>query len=95
MRCVWADREAVLLDEPTAALDPDSEYEILEAMLELMKEKTALVVTHRLALCQKVDRIIVMDKGEIIETGTHTELIKKDGRYAKMYKKQGEYYADI
>lgn len=95
MRCAWADRDVVLLDEPTAALDPDSEHEILGAMLELMKEKTAVVVTHRLALCQKVDRIIVMDKGEIIETGTHADLIRAGGKYAQMYKKQGEYYADV
>lgn len=60
-----------------------------------MKNKTAIIVTHRLALCRKADKIIVMDNGEIIETGTHTALIKKEGRYAQMYKKQGEHYADI
>lgn len=95
MRCAWADREVVLLDEPTAALDPDSEHAVFDAMLDIMKNKTAIIVTHRLALCRKADKIIVMDNGEIIETGTHTALIKKEGRYAQMYKKQGEHYADI
>lgn len=92
MRCAWADRDVVLLDEPTAALDPDSEYEVLEAMLNVIKDKTAIIVTHRLALCKKADRIIVMDSGRIIEEGQHNELMHKRGRYAEMYNKQGEHY---
>lgn len=95
IRCAWADREVVLLDEPTAALDPESEHEVLDAMLDIIKEKTAIIVTHRLALCRKVDRIIVMDNGKIIEAGTHTELIQKNGKYAQMYKKQGGYYGAV
>ncbi len=94
MRCAFANREIVLLDEPTAALDPNSEHQILEAMLRLMQDKTAIIVTHRLALCQKVDRIIVLDKGEIIEVGSHKELIQKNGVYAQMYKTQGSYYIE-
>ena len=92
MRCAWADRGIILLDEPTSALDPDSEHEVLEAMIELMKGKTAIVVTHRLALCRSVDRIIVVEDGSIAETGTHTELINKNGRYAEMFKKQSALY---
>ena len=59
------DREIILLDEPTSALDPDSEHDVLEAMIELMKGKTAIVVTRRLALCRSVDRIIVVENGSI------------------------------
>ena len=92
MRCAWADREIILLDEPISALDPDSEHEVLEAMIELMKGKTAIVVTHRLALCLSVDRIIVVEDGSIAETGTHTELINKNGRYGEMFKKQSARY---
>ena len=92
MRCAWTDREIILLDEPTSALDPDSEHDVLEAMIELMKGKTAIVVTHRLALCRSVDRIIVVENGSIAETGTHIELINKNGRYAEMFKKQSARY---
>lgn len=92
MRCAHANREIVLLDEPTASLDPDSEHDVLDTMLEIIKDKTAIIVTHRLALCQKVDRIIVLDKGEIIETGTHAELMSLNKHYANMYRKQGDYY---
>lgn len=92
MRCAWADRDVVLLDEPAAALDPDSEYEVIDAMLNLIKDKTAIIVTHRLALCKKADRIIVMDAGRIIEEGHHNELMNKRGKYAAMYNKQGEHY---
>ena len=61
-------------------------------MLNLIKDKTAIIVTHRLALCKKADRIIVMDAGRIIEEGHHNELMNKRGKYAAMYNKQGEHY---
>jgi ATP-binding cassette, subfamily B, bacterial len=78
----------LLLDEATSALDSSNEKEIQKAFGELMKERTTLIIAHRLATIQHCDRIIVMDKGQIVETGTHDDLMLKNGLYAKLAKLQ-------
>ncbi len=82
----------LVLDEATSALDSESEKYIQEGLLELIKNKTALVIAHRLSTIKHLDRIVVIDKGQIVEDGTHAELIKKKGLYAKLWNHQsGEF----
>jgi subfamily B ATP-binding cassette protein MsbA len=75
----------IVLDEATSALDTESEHLIQESLSELFKERTSLVIAHRLSTIQSADRIVVMEQGCIVETGTHTELISKGGRYAHLH----------
>ncbi len=75
----------VLLDEPTSNLDPVIEAEIFESMLAAMGKRTALIVSHRMALCTKVDRVVVMEKGRIVEVGSHSTLMAKNGLYSRMF----------
>ena len=78
----------LVLDEATSALDSESEKYIQEALWELMEGKTTLVIAHRLSTIQHLDRIVVIDKGQIIEQGSHAELLKQKGLYAKLWKHQ-------
>ncbi len=84
----------VILDEPSAALDPISEAEMYESILELMNEKTVLLISHRLSACRKVDRIFVIDDGRIAEQGTHAELVQAGGIYAEMWQLQAAGYTE-
>ncbi len=95
-RAVLKDSPVLILDEATSALDSRSEKLIQEALWNLMKNRTALVIAHRLSTIQKMDRIAVMDKGSIVQLGTHAELLKqKDGIYAQLWKHQsGGYIVD-
>jgi ABC-type multidrug transport system fused ATPase/permease subunit len=78
----------VILDEATSALDSITENEIQKGILELIKNKTAIVIAHRLSTVKKVDRIVVMNSGKIIEEGAHEDLILKNSEYAHMWKHQ-------
>ncbi len=82
--------EIFIYDEATSAIDPLHESFILDNILKTVKNHASLIITHRLAICPYVDRIIVMNKGEIVEIGTHNELIAKKGYYNKMYMIQSE-----
>ena len=76
----------LILDEPTSALDAKSESYIQDALAKLMKEKTTLIIAHRLSTVRKADKIIVLEKGRVVETGKHDELMtKEDGIYKKLY----------
>lgn len=79
-----------VLDEATAAIDPIKETEILNYFLEMVKDKMAVIITHRLSICRKVDRIIYMENGKILEDGSHDELMKLQGKYYQMYTSQME-----
>ncbi len=82
----------VILDEPSANLDPIAEYNLNQAMIEAAKHKTVIFISHRLSTTVGADRIYVMEKGEIIESGSHEELMKKGGTYAYMFNLQAEKY---
>lgn len=92
-RALYKDAPIVILDEPTAALDPISEYEVYQNFDELVHNKTAVYISHRLSSCKFCDRIIVFDDGRLIEEGSHEQLLAmKDGVYAKMYNTQAKQY---
>ncbi|MBV1888675.1 MAG: ATP-binding cassette domain-containing protein, partial [Proteobacteria bacterium] len=78
----------LILDEATSALDTESEKNIQQALERVMENRTTLVIAHRLSTIEKADKIVVMDQGKIIEEGTHTQLLEKDGRYAMLYRMQ-------
>jgi subfamily B ATP-binding cassette protein MsbA len=84
-RAILKDAPILILDEATSALDTDSERYIQSALEDLMKDRTTFVIAHRLSTVQKADRILVMEKGCIIEQGTHEQLLAAGGRYAHLY----------
>lgn len=92
-RALYKNAPVVILDEPTAALDPMAEYEIYRQFNDLVDERTAIYISHRLSSCQFCDRIAVFSDKEIKEYGTHAELVnKKNGIYAEMFAAQAQYY---
>lgn len=82
----------IILDEPTAAIDPIEESHLYNNFLNLSEGKTSIIVTHRLGAVKLADRIIVLSNGIIIEEGTHEDLMKKNGKYKKMYESQSQWY---
>lgn len=87
-RAILKDSPILLLDEATSALDNEAEHKIQKAMKTMMKGKTVIAIAHRLSTLKEMDKIIVLDKGKIIEQGTPKELIRQDGKFAKLYKLQ-------
>ena len=82
----------IILDEPSANLDPIAEYNLNQAMIEAANQKTVIFISHRLSTTVNADRIYVMENGEIIESGSHKELMEKNGTYAYMFNLQAEKY---
>ena len=87
-RALLKDAPVLILDEATSALDTQSERKIQQALGELMKDRTTLVIAHRLSTVEKADCIVVLDKGRIVESGTHQELLSAGGHYASLHKMQ-------
>ena len=87
-RALVFDPEILLLDEPTSSLDTRSEAQVTQALQKLMERRSCIVVAHRLSTIKDADHIIVMDKGSMIEQGTHTELLAKHGEYAQLFASQ-------
>ncbi|MDI1239362.1 MAG: lipid A export permease/ATP-binding protein MsbA [Polaromonas sp.] len=93
-RALYKDAPVLILDEATSALDTESERAVQEALQRLMRNRTTLVIAHRLSTVQHASRIVVMDAGRIIESGSHAELIERDGPYSRLYR-LGLYDADL
>ena len=87
-RALFRDAPVLILDEPSGALDADTEYDIFSRFREIVKGRTSILISHRFTNVSLADRIIVLDKGEIAETGTHDELMKRGGKYFTMFSKQ-------
>jgi subfamily B ATP-binding cassette protein MsbA len=84
-RAIVKNPRILLLDEATSALDSESERLVQEALEQLMKDRTTFVIAHRLTTIQRADRILVLNKGRLVETGTHAELMDRKGLYQYLY----------
>lgn len=91
-RGLYKEHDMIVLDEPTASIDPLEETRLYRMFARMAEGKTAFIVTHRIGSAQLADRILVFDKGKIVEQGTHEELIKSGGKYAFLYREQGKWY---
>lgn len=93
-RALYKDSPIVILDEPTAALDPIAENEIYNHFNSFVENKTAIYISHRLSSCAFCDEIAVFDNAELVETGTHNELVSANGKYAELWNAQAGYYLE-
>ena len=91
-RALYKDSPVVILDEPTAALDPIAEHEIYNRFNSFVDNKTAIYISHRLSSCVFCTRIAVFDKSQLVETGTHQELFNSNGKYSELWNAQAKYY---
>lgn len=91
-RGLWKDCDIIILDEPTSALDPLVEYDILSKFVEMIQDKTSILISHRVGLCRTADKILVMKDGRLAECGRHEELLRKGGEYARIWREQAKWY---
>lgn len=91
-RAFLRDAPIIILDEPSSALDPKAEYQVFQKFKELTKGRTSIVVSHRLSTVRMADRILMMENGRIIESGSHDELCKTESRYARLFELQAQSY---
>ena len=82
-----------MFDEPTAAIDPVAEVEMIRELLTKDESRTTVVISHRLGVARLCDRILVLDEGQLVEDGTHEELLAIGGLYAEMWEAQASWYA--
>lgn len=91
-RAFYKDSHYAVMDEPSSALDPIAEYKLNQNMMEIAKNRTVIFISHRLSTTVMADKIYMFERGEIIEQGSHSELMALDGKYAEMFKKQAINY---
>ena len=91
-RAFLRDAQIIVLDEPTSSLDAKAEYEVFNNFRELLHGRTAVLISHRFSTVRMADRIFVLEKGRIVESGSHEELISMDGTYAFYFEKQARHY---
>lgn len=91
-RALYKDAPIVVLDEPTAALDPVSEHEVYSGFRNLVGGRTSIFISHRLSSCRFCDEILVFHQGQLVQRGSHEELVKEEGLYASMWRAQAQYY---
>ena len=91
-RGLWKESDIIILDEPTSALDPLVEYDILSQFIEMISDKTSVIISHRVGICRTADKIIVMKEGRVQECGRHEELLRAGGEYARLWEAQAKWY---
>lgn len=91
-RAFYRNAQIIILDEPTSAIDAKAEYDIFNNIFQRYKDKTALIISHRFSTVRRADTIVVIDSGQIIEKGSHQQLMKRRGLYYEMFSKQAEGY---
>ncbi|WP_036565171.1 ABC transporter ATP-binding protein [Nocardioides halotolerans] len=89
-RSFYRDAPLLILDEPSSALDPRAEHELFATLRDALRDRTALFISHRFSTVRGADRIYVLHEGEIVEQGTHDELVSRDGRYAELFRLQSQ-----
>jgi ATP-binding cassette subfamily B protein len=94
-RAFMSDGQILLFDEPTASLDARAENDYFESLKKLIRNKTCLIITHRLTSIKSVDRILVLSNGEIVEDGNHEALMRNKGFYFQLYETQSEKYMKL
>lgn len=93
-RALYKDAPIVILDEPTSALDPISEYEIYRKCDLLVKDRAAIYISHRMSSCRFCDQILVFERGNVTQRGSHEELMEQEGLYKQLWKAQAQYYRE-
>jgi len=91
-RAYMRDAQLMILDEPTAALDARAEHEVFQRFIDLTRNKTSVLISHRFSTVRMADRILVLKGGKVDEMGTHEELLAEDGLYAQLFKLQAQGY---
>ena len=92
VRALYKDTPVMVLDEPTTALDPLTEFEIYQKFDQIVVNKTAFYISHRLSSSKLCDEVLVFDQGEIIQRGPHDKLIEEKGKYQELWHAQAQYY---
>ena len=93
-RALYRDAAFIILDEPTAALDPIAEAEIYERLGDIVSDRSAIFISHRLSSCKFADRILVFDEGRIVQIGSHAKLYQGGGKYRQLWDAQARYYQE-
>lgn len=91
-RAIYKEHEVLILDEPTSAIDPNDETKLYELFYKLSKDKTSIIITHRIGAAVHADRIIVFKEGEIVQEGRYHDLIGKEGEFKRLYEAQAKWY---
>ena len=91
-RAFLRESQIIVLDEPTSAMDAKSEYEVFSRIRQLLEGRTAILISHRFSTVRMADRIFAFEKGSILESGSHEQLIKSGGKYANLFEKQAQHY---